>query len=199
MTDVFTISAKLRDTSQKSIGKDLKKSGSLLSVLYGRGKEYSLSMNRREFEIVFKKARKHSIISLDIEGEGTKEVLVKDYTIDGIKRYVSHVDFYEIDRTKKIKTTVPIHIVGVPDGVRGGGGTMEQIEHALAIRTFPSSIPHEISVDVEKLQIGDSIHLSDIAFTDGVEPIGDKSRPIVTVVANEEDTSAEATETAGTE
>ncbi len=190
MTDVLTISAKLRDTSKKSIGKSLKKDGNVLSVLYGRGKEYSLYMNRREFQIVFTKAGKHSIIALDIEGEGKKEVLVKNYTIDGIKRYVDHVDFYEIDRNQKIKTTVPIHIVGVPDGVRLGLGTMEQIEHDLTIRAFPSSIPHEIAVDVAALQVGDSIHLSDVEFTDGVEPIGDKSRPIVTVVANEEDSSS---------
>ncbi len=190
MSDVLTISAKLRDTSKKSIGKDLKKNGSVLSVLYGRGKEYSLSMNRREFEVVFPKAGKHSIINLDIDGEGTKEVLIKDYEIDGIKRYVAHVDFYEIDRAKKIKTTVPIRIIGTPEGVRIGGGTMEQIEHELTIRSFPNSIPHEISIDVSPLKVGDSIHLSDIEFTDGVVPVGDGSKPIVTVVSNEEEAAA---------
>ncbi len=191
MSETLTINAKARDISRKSIGKDLKKSGNVLSILYGRGKEYPLSVNRREFEVVFKQAGTHSIVNLNIEGEGTKEVLVKTYTIDGIKRTVDHVDFYEIDRKQKIKTTIPIHIIGVPEGVRIGGGTMQQIEHKLAIRTFPDSIPHQIELDVNKLQAGESIHLSDIQFGEGVTPVGDAGKPIVTVVAPEEEAASD--------
>lgn len=194
MSDTFTIKAKKRETSQKSISKNLKNEGYVLSVLYGRGKEYSLSVERREFETVFAKAGKHSIINLDIENEGSHEVLVKNYAIDGIKRHVSHIDFYEIDRNKKIKTNVPIHAIGVPEGVKLGGGTLEVIEHEITVRAFPNAIPHQISLDVTSLKIGDSIHLQDIKFENGVEPVGDKSKPIVTVVSIEDDSKAQDAE-----
>lgn len=187
MSETLTINAKPRDISRKSIGKDLKKAGNVLSILYGRGKEYPLSINRREFEVVYKKAGKHSIVNLNIDGEGVKEVLVKTYTIDGIKRTVDHVDFYEIDRKQKIKTTIPINIIGTPEGVRIGGGTMQQIAHNLSIRTFPDSIPHQIDIDVTELQAGASIHLSDVKFGEGVSPIGDSGKPILTVIAPEEE------------
>ncbi len=190
MSETLTINAKARDISRKSIGKELKKSGNVLSILYGRGKEYPLSISRREFEVVYKQAGTHSIVNLNIDGEGTKEVLVKSYTIDGIKRTVDHVDFYEIDRKQKIKTTIPINVMGSPEGVRIGGGTMQQIEHKLTIRTFPDSIPHQIDVDVTNLKAGESIHLSDIQFGEGVSPIGDAGKPIVTVIAPDEEEAA---------
>ncbi|MDA1468402.1 hypothetical protein OGZ02_06000 [Brachyspira hyodysenteriae] len=84
----------------------------------------------------FSLAGQHDIITLDIENDKAREVLVKDYQIDGIKRSIRHIDFYEIDRNKKIKTYVPIHIEGIPRSVRLGGGTLEQVEYGLPIKAF---------------------------------------------------------------
>lgn len=187
MSTSFKIKAEKRDNAQKSIAKNLKKSGNVLATLYGRDKQYSLSVALRAFDKVFSEAGKHSIITLDINGIGEKEVLVKDYQIDGIKRIIDHVDFYEIDRTKKIKTSVALHVTGVPEGVRLGGGILEQVEHSIAIKTFPTSIPRKITVDVTELQVGHSLHISDIKFPEGVEAVGDKSKAIVTVVMVEEE------------
>ena len=101
-----------------------------------------------------------------------------------------HIDFYEIDRNKKIKTYVPIRIEGTPEGVRLGGGTLEQVEYGLPIKALPGYIPRELIVDVGELKVGDSLHISDIKFPEGVDPVGDVSKAIVTVVTTQDDESS---------
>ena len=133
------------------------------------------------------KTIKPDIITLDIENDQKREVLVKDYQLDGIKRTIRHIDFYEIDRNKKIKTFVPIRIEGTPEGVRLGGGTLEQVEYELPIKAFPGSIPREITVDVTELKVGSSLHISDIKFPEGVDPVGDGSKAVVTVVTTQDE------------
>lgn len=193
MSENYTIKAAQRDTKLKSTGRRLRKDGYALATLYGRGKEYALAINLKDFERIFSMAGQHDIITLDIDKDNTREVLVKDYQIDGIKRTIRHIDFYEIDRTKKIKTFVPLHIEGIPEGVRLGGGTLEQIEYELSIRAFPGSIPRKMSIDVGHLKVGDSLHISDIQFPEGVDPIGDMSKAIVTVVTAQEDEAGQQT------
>ena len=187
MSENYTIKALQRDTTKKSVGRKLINDGYALATLYGRGKEYSIAVELKEFVKIFSLAGQHDIITLDIQNDKTREVLVKDYQLDGIKRTIRHIDFYEIDRNKKIKTFVPIHIEGIPEGVRLGGGTLEQVEYELPIKAFPGSIPREITVDVTELKVGSSLHISDIKFPEGVDPVGDASKAVVTVVTTQEE------------
>lgn len=187
MSENYTIKALQRDTTKKSVGRKLINDGYALATLYGRGKEYSIAVELKEFVKIFSLAGQHDIITLDIENDQKREVLVKDYQLDGIKRTIRHIDFYEIDRNKKIKTFVPIRIEGTPEGVRLGGGTLEQVEYELPIKAFPGSIPREITVDVTELKVGSSLHISDIKFPEGVDPVGDASKAVVTVVTTQEE------------
>ena len=187
MSENYTIKALQRDTTKKSVGRKLINDGYALATLYGRGKEYSIAVELKEFVKIFSLAGQHDIITLDIQNDQKREVLVKDYQLDGIKRTIRHIDFYEIDRNKKIKTFVPIRIEGTPEGVRLGGGTLEQVEYELPIKAFPGSIPREITVDVTELKVGSSLHISDIKFPEGVDPVGDASKAVVTVVTTQEE------------
>lgn len=187
MSENYTIKALQRDTTKKSVGRKLINDGYALATLYGRGKEYSIAVELKEFVKIFSLAGQHDIITLDIENDKAREVLVKDYQLDGIKRTIRHIDFYEIDRNKKIKTFVPIRIEGTPEGVRLGGGTLEQVEYELPIKAFPGSIPREITIDVTELKVGSSLHISDIKFPEGVDPVGDASKAVVTVVTTQEE------------
>ncbi|MEI0560899.1 50S ribosomal protein L25 [Brachyspira pilosicoli] len=187
MSENYTIKALQRDTTKKSVGRKLINDGYALAALYGRGKEYSIAVELKEFVKIFSLAGQHDIITLDIENDQKREVLVKDYQLDGIKRTIRHIDFYEIDRNKKIKTFVPIRIEGTPEGVRLGGGTLEQVEYELPIKAFPGSIPREITVDVTELKVGSSLHISDIKFPEGVAPVGDGSKAVVTVVTTQDE------------
>ena len=179
MSENYTIKALQRDTTKKSVGHKLINDGYALATLYGRGKEYAIAVELKEFVKIFSLAGQHDIITLDIQNDQKREVLVKDYQLD--------IDFYEIDRNKKIKTFVPIRIEGIPEGVRLGGGTLEQVEYELPIKAFPGSIPREITVDVTELKVGSSLHISDIKFPEGVDPVGDSSKAVVTVVTTQEE------------
>lgn len=190
MSENYTIRALQRDTKFKSVGRKLRNNGYVLATLYGRENNYSVALELKEFNKIFALAGQHDIITLDIENDKAREVLVKDYQIDGIKRNIMHIDFYEIDRNKKIKTYVPIRIEGTPEGVRLGGGTLEQVEYGLPIKALPGYIPRELIVDVGELKVGDSLHISDIKFPEGVDPVGDVSKAIVTVVTTQDDESS---------
>lgn len=189
MGDKYIIKALQRDTKTKSISKRLINNGYALATMYGREQEYSIAVDRREFNKIFYLAGQHDIITLDIENDKAREVFIKDYQIDIIKRTIRHIDFYEIDRHKKIKTNVNIRLEGIPEGVRISGGTMEQVEHVLRIRALPEFIPRELVIDVTDLKVGSSLHVKDIKFPEGVEPLGDFGKTIVTIVSGPEEES----------
>ena len=81
---------------------------------------------------------------------------------------ILHVDFHRINLARKIVVEVPIEAQGVPIGVRNESGILEHMLHGLEVECLPTDIPEKIAVDVSQMEIGDSLHVSDIAL-DGDE------------------------------
>jgi large subunit ribosomal protein L25 len=76
---------------------------------------------------------------------------------------VLHIDFHEVLATEKLRTRVPVRPVGEPAGVKNGGGVLEYVMRELHVECLPQDLPDVIEVNVEKLEIGQSIHIGDIA------------------------------------
>jgi len=98
-----------------------------------------------------------------------------------VTQKVLHVDFHEVAEDEKVTVMVPVETAGVPAGVKSGGGVLEHILFKLKVRALPKDLPELIIVDVTALEIGKSIHLSDIQPPEGVELLGDKHVTIVSV------------------
>src|SRR5581483_12318487 len=81
---------------------------------------------------------------------------------------ILHVDFHAISMDEKIHAEVPLEAIGMPNGVKNFGGLLEQSLRSLAVECLPKDLPDKISVDVTNLNIGDTIHVRDIAMPDGV-------------------------------
>lgn len=77
-----------------------------------------------------------------------------------------HIDFFAIKAGEKIKVSVPVHLTGTASGVRNSGGMLQQNLHELEIECLPKEIPTSFEVDINELEIGDSIHVRDVD-TDG--------------------------------
>ena len=92
------------------------------------------------------------------------------------------MDFYEIRAGEKIRLEVPIHCVGIPDGVRNQGGTLDQVIRNVAIEVLPADIPERVELDVTALTIGKSLHISDLKIAAG-EILMDPALTVCTVVA----------------
>lgn len=166
------------ETGKGAVGR-LRKSGRIPAVVYGHEKTHTISIDGREFSQKFKTISENTIITLKTT-EGDHDVLVKDYQENLVKRQILHIDFYEIESGKVLRTHVPVHITGNAPGVREGG-VLETGLHELEIECLPINIPEVYKVDVSGLAIGMAIHVSDLTQLDGVRILNSQDQMVVTV------------------
>ena len=179
-----SLSAKARSDRGKGVARQLSAAGEVPAVVYGPGREpQSLTINQREFERLAERVRITStVIELAIDGK-TARTLVRELQRDPLRRTVIHVDFQELVAGEKVTVSVPLRFVGTPDGVKHGGGILEEVMHQLEIRCDPSNIPDHIDVDVTPLTIGHSLHVGDITLPSGVEVVDDPEQTLAVVSA----------------
>ncbi len=134
-------------------------------MIYGRGRDSeSLSVSVAEVDkLLATHAKGSTIIDLDVDGSPVK-VLIRDVQRHPVERSIMHLDFYEIHEGETITVTVPIHIEGIPDGVRNAGGTLDQVLREIQIAVLPRNIPERVELDVDALTIGQSLHVSDLVI-----------------------------------
>jgi len=100
---------------------------------------------------------------------------------DPITSKIVHIDFMHVSPERRLRLTVPVHLNGVPEGVKTHGGILQHIMRDLEIEALPADIPESIELNVEALGIGDSIHVRDIT-SENIVILSDLRRTIVTVV-----------------
>jgi large subunit ribosomal protein L25 len=122
-----------------------------------------------------------TIVELSLDG-ATVRTLIREVQRHPVRPGIVHVDFYEIRAGEKIRLEVPIHCVGIPDGVRNQGGTLDQVIRNVAIEVLPADIPERVELDVTALTIGKSLHISDLKIVAG-EILMDPALTVCTVVA----------------
>ncbi|RKR02573.1 LSU ribosomal protein L25P [Kushneria sinocarnis] len=108
---------------------------------------------------------------LDIDVEGTKEqVIVRDLQRHPYKPVVVHADFMRVDATHELTMTIPLHFANTEEceGVKVEGGVLHVLHNDVEITCLPNDLPEYLEVDVLKLSIGDTLHLSDIPLPKGV-------------------------------
>lgn len=188
-----TLSAKARSDRGKGVARKLRAAGEVPAVVYGPGREpQPLTINQREFERLAERVRITStIIELAIEGK-TARTLVRELQRDPLRRTVIHVDFQELVAGEKVTVSVPLRFVGTPDGVKNGGGILEEVMHQLEIRCDPANIPDHIDVDVTPITIGHSLHVGDITLPAGVEVLDDPEQTLAVVSAPKTEEEAPA-------
>jgi large subunit ribosomal protein L25 len=178
------LSAMARDNGGKGVARKLRGQGRVPAVVYGHGRDpQPLSINTRELERLLDHiAAESTVIDLDIEGRPSR-TLIREIQRHPFKRQILHVDFQELVAGEKISVSVPIVLVGVPDGVRMDGGILDQTMRELEIEVDPSNIPNHVEVDVTKLKIGESVHVREIAMPEGVEVLDDEDASVCVVSA----------------
>jgi large subunit ribosomal protein L25 len=188
MADKATLKATLRTETGKGAMRRLRREGRIPGVVYGRGEENRpLSLDAGEFQNLVKKhSLDTTLIDLSIEGVGTKgatlRTLVAEVQSHPYKPQVLHVDFQQIHAGERVTVQVPIRLLGTPAGVRAGG-VLQHILHDIELECTVEEIPEEFNVDVSGLDIGDSVHVNDLAVPADVELLIDESRTVCTVAA----------------
>ncbi len=178
------LNANTRTTTGKGVARKLRASGKVPAVIYGHNREaQSLSVDAHELTLLLERVPYQStVIELAFDG-GTARTLIREIQRHPFKKQYVHVDFQELVAGEKVTVKVPIHYTGVAEGVRVGGGVLDQILHELEISVDPSSIPAHINVDVTALTIGHSIHAGEITLPVGVELLSDAGATVCVCAA----------------
>jgi large subunit ribosomal protein L25 len=179
-----TLKAKKRDGIGKGVARTLRREGRVPAVLYGRELEaVHLSVDAHEAERLFHSISvDNTIVDLAVEGEKKPYLtLVREIQTHPWRASLLHVDFLRIQEGVAVDLDVPIRLLGVPAGVRLGGGVLEQMIHDLPIRCEPSKIPESIEMDVSHLEVNGSLRVADMELPEGVEVRVPRDRTVCSV------------------
>ncbi len=158
----FILEAEKKEQSGKSISKKIRSKGWVPAVIYGSGTESTLvSIPAKPLEKILKTGGKNSIIQLQIKGAAEEKVLPYIITKNALTQRLSHIDFLRITDSTMVKVNIPIHLEGTAPGVKMGGALFHAITH-IEIKCLPTSIPQEIRISVDQLNIGDRIRVENI-------------------------------------
>jgi large subunit ribosomal protein L25 len=192
---MHTLEAKTRPSGKAGA---LRRQGIVPAVVYGPAIESTpIAIARRDLLVLFSKVTRSSRITLKLQGEGKPQemdVFLKVIDYDPITDEPVHVDFYHPEANHPLKLSVPTKIVGEAIGAKSGGILNVQFR-TIPVHGMPKDIPHLITIDVSALDIGDSVHVSDLDFGK-VEALLPPERVLVTVIAPRS-LVAEAAEAAG--
>jgi large subunit ribosomal protein L25 len=183
-----TLTAALRNETGKGAARRMRREGRIPAVVYGRDeKTRPLSLDAREFEMLVKNhSLDTTLIDLEIEGGGTAADTVRTLVVEvqahPFKPEVLHVDFQQIRAGERVTVEVPIRLEGTAEGVRAGG-VLQHIMHVVELSCPVEEIPDSFTVHVDALDIGDSIHISDLEVPEDIEILVDPVRTICTVAA----------------
>ena|SRR5688500_4894825 len=178
------LSASPRDTVGKGAARSLRSAGKIPAVIYGHAREpQSLAVPTREFEKLLERVSAEStVIELDVGG-AVARTLIREIQRHPFKKQILHIDFQELVAGEKVTVSVPIVLVGTPEGVRLSAGIMSQVLSELSILVDPVNIPRRIEADVTHLTIGHSLHVSDLTAPDGIEILDEPESTIAVVSA----------------
>lgn len=184
MLDVV-LRAEKREGSGKVSTKALRRAGKVPGVVYGRGEEtMHLVIDARQLSnLIHSIHGEAALITLQLGDEERKDrkVIFKELQRDPVRGDYLHVDLHHISLTENIKVEIPVILKGTPIGVRSKGGIVQHMLHRVEIECLPMDIPEHFGIDVEGLDVGDSIHVADIVFEKG-RILTDTQRTVVNVV-----------------
>lgn len=177
-----SLNAKPRTETGKGVARKLRAAGEVPGVIYGHGREpQALTVNAREFNRLADRIRITStVIELALDGKVAK-TLIRELQRHPLNRETLHIDFQELVAGEKVNVSVPLRFTGTAEGVKTGGGILEEVMHQIEVRVDPSNIPDHIDVDVTALTIGHGLHVRDLILPPGVEVLDDPDNTIATV------------------
>lgn len=171
MKNEFEINAVSREDAGKGASRRLRHSGQVPGIIYGGKSEpkmISLQHNELVQHLEHEAFYSH-ILNLKVDGKGEK-VILKDLQRHPAKALVMHADFQRVSADTKLRTSVPIHFIGedVAPGVKMGGAVSHYMT-SVEILCLPKDLPEFINVEMTEMEIGDSVHLSELKLPEGVE------------------------------
>ena len=182
------VTATPRGVQGRGASRRLRHSGRVPAILYGADKPaQNIELDHNELAQHLKHESFHaSILTLTVEGE-KHQVLLRDVQMHPWRAQVLHIDFQRVARDRKIHMKVPLHYLNqeIAPGVKTGGGAVNHVLSEIDVSCLPDDLPEFIEIDLSNLQLGHSIHLSELTLPKGVESTqlrGGDDAVVVTIV-----------------
>jgi large subunit ribosomal protein L25 len=181
----------------KGGARKVRAAGHCPAVLYGRGvAPRSLQVDPKNLEKLMSTAGENTLIDLQITGAGnepaeTTKVIIRDLQYRPLGDLPSHIDFYQVALDREVSITVPLDLVGSPAAVERKEGSLSQQLYELNIECLPGNIPAKIEIDISDLEVGQSVHVSDIASISGVTITDSPGLAVASVKAMKEEVEEE--------
>ena len=187
-----------REKVGSSAAKRARSDKKLTAVIYGKDVEATpVLLDAKEFDEVLKQLGKNAIFEVSMSDGKTMQVIVKDIQQAALKNQIQNVALQALTKGQKLTMTVAIHLVGSEDLKEG---VLTQTLNELEIETDAAHVPTEFQIDVNEMNIGDTLTVADIKVDAGISVLTDPEEAVAilaapaTETADEDEASAEATE-----
>jgi len=164
---MFKLEVEKRDIKERL--EPLRKSGKVPAVFYGpKDSSTPIKLNLVDFKKAWKSAGESTVVSLFGQGVDA-DVLIHQVDLDPVSDVPIHVDFYAIEKGKKLTVDVPLEFVGIAPAIKDLGAVLVKVLHDVEIEALPKDLPHKLEVDISSLVTFDSVLTAgDIKLPEGV-------------------------------
>lgn len=186
--EVGKLTVELREGTGKGVSRKLRRSGKVPGVCYGVGLERPLDITLDPKALsasLDPEKGRNTVIDLTVKGDSAEHrvtAMLWEYQTHPIKRDVLHVDLVAIDPDKEVEVSVPVEFSGRAAGLVDGG-QLHIVRRQIPVRCRPADIPVKLTLDVSPLDVGETLHISDIGFPAGVAPAVSTSLSLVSCQA----------------
>ena len=186
MSDIYTITAAKRERAGKGVARALRSEGLVPAVIYGDNKEpEGLSIAIGELKKLFNTGKMMSTL-LDLEIDGKKHrAIARDVQLHPVRDDILHADFLRLGKGAKIAVEVAVNFLNEETcpGLKKGG-VLNVVRYTVELNCPADNIPASIDLDLAEADMNDSLHISEVALPEGVEPvISDRDFTIATIAA----------------
>ncbi len=171
----FILKATVRNDLGKGASRRLRRANQQVpAVVYGGEKgAQSISVEKTAFyKAIEDESFFSSVIKLVVDGT-EEQVVVRDLQRHPFKPLLTHADFLRVDATHEITINVPLHVIGEEKcvGIKDQGGELHTLANEVAISCLPKDLPDFLEVDISNVELGTTLHLSDLALPAGVTSV----------------------------
>ncbi len=196
--EIIKIQGAYRQKSGKGPARELRRQGKIPAVIYSKGTSKSLVLDPKELNAVrHSSAGENAVMDVQVMGAdqsvvGSHTAILRDFQRDPVSGAILHADLFEISMSDLIDVKVLIEITGsTPIGVKRDNGSLRQQLREVEVRCLPDNIPGHLDVDASDLEVGQTIHVSDISLPEGVTVLSDGGLAVVSVTTTISDEQLE--------
>ena len=181
--EILQLNVETRQTKGKERAGQMRRVGKVPGVFYATGKDAAmLTIDAKEFRTQLSKIKGAPLVKLasptsELNG---KLVMLKELQQHPVSGAFLHADFFEIDESKPLQTSIPLHFVGKAQGVTAGG-VLQLMQRSLAIECLPRDLPPAVEIDVSDLGLEAAVRIADLNLPVGVQPTDDPHTMLVAV------------------